>query len=239
MRSTRILIVAGLVSALGLGCGGEASEPEEQQQTSGNENTRRATPPPDDGVAIEGIMGTISADEVQMAMDPRMNRFLRCFSRRYDEVEVLEGEIEFSFHIDVRGGVTWVYPSRSTIGDRATERCLLSTAASTHFPRPHGGEAEFSYPIEVGALDDVRPAVPWQPTQVSEAVEEHRGEIVDCGSGPFAITVYVGPGGSVLSAGVATSDPEQNDALDCVAELVEGWTFPDPGSYPAKVSFDL
>ena len=231
----------GAVLLLGLSVGacGGAAEPTDTDSSGGETTSQHHEPPPDDGVAIEGLMGTIRPDEVQMGMEPRMDRFLRCFSRRYDAVEVLAGEIEFGFHIDINGRVTSVYPMRSDIGDRATERCLLETAGRARFPRPHGGEAEFSYPISIDPLQDVRPPVPWQTSQVQAAVEEQRGEIVDCGSGPFAVTVYVAPGGSVLSAGVAVGDVEQSDALDCVAELVAGWTFPDPGSYPAKVSFSL
>jgi hypothetical protein len=51
------------------------------------------------------------------------------------------------------------------------------------------------------------------------------------------VTAYVGRGGRPLSVGAA-GDAE-GTALDCVAKAVSAWKFPDPGSYPAKVSFSF
>jgi hypothetical protein len=42
-----------------------------------------------------------------------------------------------------------------------------------------------------------------------------------------------------MSAGAATSGPEGADALGCVADAVREIDMPDPGSYPAKVSFEV
>lgn len=230
--------------ALGLlvACGG-ADQPSEAEATTmstaaptaGEERpvTRN------DGVGIEGLMGTISAMAVQRALEPRIGRFFSCFNQRSGDVEVIGGRIVMSFRIRTDGSVLWVYPRESTIGDRETERCMLEVAASTRFSRPQGGEAEFSYPLEVDPPDDVRPATFWDTSRVSTHVDRRRGEIADCGPGPFRVTVYVAPGGRVLAAGASTSEQTQGEALDCVADAVRGWAMPDPGSYPAKVSFDL
>ena len=70
-------------------------------------------------------------------------------------------------------------------------------------------------------------------------------------SGPLHVTAYVEPGGTVVSAGVASgaqaeavqgadAPPDTSEGvLDCVAGQVKGWELPDPGSYPGKVTFDL
>ena len=53
------------------------------------------------------------------------------------------------------------------------------------------------------------------------------------------MTAYVAPGGSVLAAGASAPDAESAEALDCVTESVERWEMPDPGSYFAKVTFQV
>jgi len=232
----RMVMVASV--ALAFACGASDAEEEtmttEEEHTSGSEEHVER----EDDVQITGLMGTISREAVQRSIEPRMNSFLRCFMTRYDSVEVLGGRIELAFRIDVQGNVLWVYPRSSTVGDRATERCLVETASRIHFSRPQGGEAEFAYPLELDPPEDVRPAISWDGTRVADAVSSQRGS-VSCGSGRFEVTVYVSPGGAVLSAGASTADQQRAESLDCVADAVSGWQMPDPGSYPAKVTFSL
>ncbi|MCB9611462.1 MAG: AgmX/PglI C-terminal domain-containing protein [Sandaracinus sp.] len=226
--------------AFAMACGGEDTAEEETTATTTSTTTGSERPVErNDGVGVEGLMGTISAMAVQRALEPRIGRFFSCFNQRSGDVEVLGGRIVLSFRIRTDGSVLWVFPRESTIGDRATERCMLDVAASTQFSRPQGGEAEFTYPLEVDPPEDVRPPTFWDSSRVMTNVERVRGEIVDCGNGPFHVTAYVAPGGRVIAAGASTSEQTQSDALDCVAEAVSGWSMPDPGSYPAKVSFDL
>jgi hypothetical protein len=60
-------------------------------------------------------------------------------------------------------------------------------------------------------------------------------------SATITVTAYVAPGGSVIAAGAHASGREASadKVLDCVTEAVSGWTLPDPGLRPAKVSFDI
>jgi hypothetical protein len=53
------------------------------------------------------------------------------------------------------------------------------------------------------------------------------------------VTAYVAPGGTVMAAGASAADPEMLEKLDCVTEHVKSWDLPDPGSYPAKVTFSV
>jgi hypothetical protein len=193
----------------------------------------------DDGVEIEGLMGTLSSAEISRMLEPRMQRFAQCFSSRYGELELVGGEIELAFRVARDGSVLWVIPHASSIGDRITERCLLDAARSSRFPEPHGGEAEFRYPLAFDPPEDVRPPLNWDESRVSDQVATQARTVRSCGSGPVSVTVYIGRGGDVMAAGVATTDPEHADALDCVADAVREWTMPDPGSYPAKVTFEI
>jgi len=234
--------MAPIVVALVAACGGsEASE----EETPAWEASTGGTAPreePDDGVQIEGLMGTLSPDEVDRGLQPRMPRFAGCFADRYGELEFVGGSFEMEFHVATDGSVVWVYPRRSTVGDRATERCLLDVARSTTFPRPRGGEAEFSWSLEFSAPDDVRPPFNWDQERVTELLEEHGDQLLSqcrpAGSAAgFMVTVYVAPGGQVMAVGAAVNQQDAAEAIDCIADAVAAWEMPDPGSYPAKVTF--
>ena len=227
-------LALGLVLAIGCGSESEVETTETTEDTTGSEETVRR----DDGVQIQGLMGTIDADEVRMTIEPKLTRFMRCFSRRYNDIEILGGHIHMNFRVDVEGNVLWVFPNESTIGDRETERCLVETAAAIRFPRPRGGEAEFGYPLDLDPPEDVRPPVAWGESSISDVLEANRGSLRECGSG-YSVTMYIGPGGEVMAAGAAADERTGAENLDCVTDAVSQWEMPDPGSYPAKVSFSI
>ncbi|MFK8000516.1 MAG: AgmX/PglI C-terminal domain-containing protein [Polyangiales bacterium] len=229
---------APLVLLMLAACGGETVEEshttvESAETTAGREREAQAN----ESVQVQGLMGTISSMAVQRGVEPKMNRFLRCFTERYDHVEVLGGHFEMAFRIARDGTVLWVYPRASTIGDRETERCLIDVAATIRFSEPHGGEAEFAYPIELDPPEDVRPPTFWDPSRVADSVERQSSRM-RC-DGDFAVTVYIEPGGDVIAAGASSAEQVSAEQLDCVTEAVAGWTMPNPGSYPAKVTFEL
>ena len=190
----------------------------------------------EDGLEVEGLTGTLSPDEIHGALNPRLSAFARCFSRRYAQLDVVGGHFEFAFDVSPRGRVTNVVPASSSVGDRSTERCLLEVASDTRFPEPHGGPAEFSWSVSFDPPEDVRPATVWPPSHVTESVDEQSESLDECGGRALEVTMYVAPGGAVMAAG-ATGDEPSEEILDCVATTVAEWRMPDPGSYPAKVSF--
>lgn len=233
MKTLRSLALIALL----VGCGGGTeAEPVSHEESAGSEQTIR----PHNEPQITGILGTIRPAQVEMALSPRMNRFMRCFADRMGEVEYLAGSIRMAFRIHQDGSVAWVYPSQSDIGDRATERCVLQVASGTRFARPHGGEAEFSWGFGFDAAEDIRPPLNWSDADLGSARDRFSGVLSACEtSGPFQVTAYVAPGGHVVAAGGSVNDAESLAALDCVLERVSGWTLQDPGSYAAKVSFAL
>ena len=231
-----LLIILSSLCFPGCGSSSETTETARSEPTSGRERE----PERDDGSEITGLMGTISQDAVRGALEPRMTQFARCFERGMAQVEFLGGDVRLSFRIDVSGQVLWVYPSSTNIGDLTTESCILDVARSTHFPRPRGGEAEFSWGFGMDPPDDVRPPLSWGGESLGDVLERSGREVRSrCGRGPFRITAYVAPGGQVLAAGGSSSDAESLAALSCVVDAVRTWAMPDPGSYAAKVTFDL
>jgi hypothetical protein len=245
MTSAECIRAVGFLSILAAlaACGGEAdveTAGESDEPTTGGELA--AEPNPEDEMQIEGILGTISELAIEDGIQRNLGRITRCFSNRYDEVDVLGGQMEMSFRVKTDGTVRWVYLRRSTVGDRDTERCILNILSRITFARPHGGEAEFSTPLSLDPPEDVRPPVEWPSSRVSSLVSSNGPALISScaatGEG-FHVTAYVGPGGEVLAAGAAVDHPDIVEPLDCVANGVLGWSMPDPGSYPAKVTFDL
>jgi hypothetical protein len=223
-------------------CGGSEAEapPGEAAATSGAEAPEAE---PDDGMQIEGTLGTISQRAIEDGLQRNLPRIARCFSDRYGAIDVLGGHLDMAFRVKLDGNVRWVYLRDSTVGDRETERCILNILSRIQFRRPAGGEAEFVTPLDLDPPEDVRPAVEWPASRVASlASSEGAALLARCGaSGQVVrVTAYVAPGGQGMAAGAVVDSPDATAAaLDCVAAGVQGWRFADPGSYPAKVTFEL
>lgn len=225
-------IVLGLIA--GCGGGGSTETAARGDATTGAERE----PEPDDGSSITGLMGTIRADQVDNALQPRMGQFLRCLEPRMSDVEFLGGDVRLAFRIHVDGTVAWVYPAQTTLGDRQAEQCVLEVASRARFPRPHGGEAEFTWGFGFDPPDDVRAPLSWEATRVGEALMRGAPDLAQrCGVRGARVTAYVAPGGRVIAAGASAPDAGSLASIDCVIEAVRALTMPDPGSYAAKVTF--
>ena len=195
---------------------------------------------PDDGMQIEGQMGTISQMAVESALAGQLERLGGCYRQSLGETSYLMGDVILSFRIARDGAVRWVFPVSSTIGHQATQSCLVERARTIRFARPVGGEAEVSYPLAFNPGGG-RPPDVWPATRAADAIAEHREQIGSCGlSGEgYSLTLYVDRGGRVVAAGVSYPSPEAAEAADCVARAATDWSMPDPGSWMAKVTVDL
>jgi hypothetical protein len=186
-------------------------------------------------------LGTLTQQEIHGALDPKLPKFLRCVQQRRSQLETLAGTIVLAFHVAVDGAVVAVQPTESNLGDREAERCIVAAAQAVHFPRPHGGDVDLSWPLEIPLDSDVRAPVELD-ADVARSVAQAKGDalLAQCGgAGPLVVTAYVDPDGRTLAAGVATPDPTTAQRLDCISEGVRTWTFPSPGSYLGKVRFTL
>jgi hypothetical protein len=228
-----VLLSIGCTTAA---CGQKAEEAVPAvSESSGSERA----PEDHGGLSISGLRGTLSQDEIQGALEPRMPKLSRCMQKRLGAVEWLSGEVKFQFRVAVDGSVATVYPSQSNMGDRETERCLLEVAKATRFPQPHGGEAEFSWPLEVPPDPEVRPPVPWTLENAGDLADQVAELKAQCPGGPYSVSAYIDTEGKVVAAGGAARDEASAAQLDCISSAVSAWSFESPGSYAAKLTFDI
>jgi hypothetical protein len=215
-------------------CGG--SEPPAQAP-------EQAAPPPEvrPKLQMHSELGSVDPDAVTRVFHELGDRFTKCQQQGLDRVEVLAGRVKFFVRISDEGAAKWAYLEDSELGDRETEKCLIAAALDARWPKPDGGEAEARYSMDL-PLQTTRPPNDWGSDKVSASLEKSAGALQACKSGgsSFHATMYVGPGGRVLAAGVATGAKDQDEKADCLAGVLGKLRgLPSPGSWPAKVSFAL
>jgi hypothetical protein len=222
-----------------------------QQSASASNGGERAAPTPQNrcastggtpGMSIEGQLGTLQQSEVSATLNPALARLQSCYTSRLDQHPYLAGGVRFKIRVATDGTVRWVLPVQSSIGDRTTERCMAEVLTGLRFPEPCGGETETTWGPSFEGGDDVRPAVAWDASRVQAQVHRRRAQLTQClqgASGANAeVTLYVGQGGRVVTAGASVSTQDAASAIDCLVREVSGWSgLPDPGSYPAKTTF--
>jgi hypothetical protein len=234
---TSVAIVAVAIVLGGSACG---ATPPPVDPSDGVEDPapRRVAP---SGPAIEAEVGALDEKKVNDAFEAARSEINACLKSANDAMsyKVVGGDIEVEIRVKNDGSVRWSYPTRSTLGHRATERCILDALSKQAWPKPEGGDegiARTSYGIDAPG----RPAVEWSAGDVGEGGAELGGKLRGCarqaGGGGLSVTVYVDPDGKVLSAGAAASDENGIEALECAVDAALGTTFPSPGSYPAKVT---
>jgi hypothetical protein len=194
------------------------------------------------GLAVQNELGTIDPEAVKRVFRSLDERFMACQKRGLERVEVLAGNVKFSLRIGADGQAKWAYVPESDLGDRATESCLVDVVMGSSWPKPDGGDAEAQYAMEL-PLQATRPANDWSSERVTQTLLKHATAIDQCKAGtaaPFHATMYVAPGGRVLSASVTAGGKDDQSKADCLSDLLGKLkSLPSPGSWPAKVSFSL
>ncbi len=233
-------VARGLPALLGLallcaGCG--SSEPPPKEPENAAQPAHEVKP----ALKTRSELGSVDPNAVQAAFHRLGDAFVACQTRGLERVEVLSGEVKFFLRIGDDGSAKWAYlEDGSDVGDRETERCLVDVVMKARWPRPDGGDAEARYSIELPAQG--RPASEWSSDKVAATLGKHGDAIDRCkeGGSGFHATMYVGPGGKVLSAGVVASRKDADTQAECLVHVLEKLKgLPSPGSWPAKVRFGL
>jgi hypothetical protein len=187
---------------------------------------------PGDGVAVEGLLGTLSQSQIEPVLDKESARLAACYADNVGGLKYVSGQIQLKFRVAADGSVKRVQLAEGDLGSWAIEKCLLKIARTMTFPKPRGGEAEFSFPIEFPAARSVEVLPPEEAGAELEPVLGQLDDCVESGMQPSAVrvTVYVGPGGKVTSAGFATAaeEPFTDEWADCAQRSAMRWKLTDP-----------
>jgi hypothetical protein len=228
---------ATFISALAwlAACGGE-TPPAQSPEAPPPE-----TPAAKTGLRMRSELGTVDPAAVRQTFSSLDDKFSKCQESGIDRVELLAGQVKFFLRIADDGSAKWAYIEDSELGDRATEKCLIAVVMEARWPKPDGGDAEARYSMDL-PLQATRPPNEWSSDRLAGALARSSSAIDSCKgtSATFHATVYVGPGGHVLSAGVSAPTKDDEAKADCLAEVLRKLKgLPSPGSWPAKVSFRL
>ena len=194
------------------------------------------------GPSVESEIGALDKDATIRAFNSLIPRIEKCQDDRRakeERLDFLAGDIGIKVRIKADGSARWAYLTKSTLGDRPVETCILEAAKRVSWPKPQGGEGIAENELTLPMKGD-RDAVAWSADKVVKEVPNIKGQLNGCRQGKqgtFPITAYVDKEGKVISAGAATPIEEADGAAECMVKTVRGWQLPSPGGFPAKVTF--
>ncbi len=233
MLSRRLLGLASLLPLV-LACSKSAPPAEEPRYELDDEEESSGGP------EMMAEFGGLNEEKVARVFKNVQPALSDCLMKGYSRVEFLGGEVRFLVNVNLSGRAESAFIESSNLGDYETERCMLRELASQKWPKPVGGRiGPARNSIAFDPPSDVRAPVDWSTSDVRTALAQGSDDLRACGgNGPFVITAYVNTNGSVMSAGVAHSDPNGEAAAECLLNAVRSLRFPSPGSWPAKVTFE-
>ncbi len=216
----------------------------------------RSAPAP----VVEQEFGSIDQDAVEQLFKKQGEALESCHTDARTRVPYLAGDVKIFLRIDRTGHVRYGYFEVSSLGDRATESCILDTLTKVDWPAPVGGEAEVRHALGWEAGPERAPTV-YDPEKVAKALAAQpvvRGRVDQCIKGmhgQLALTGYIEPGapgkdrkekakpkpkpkgGHFRALGASASTKDAAEKIDCVVSALTSLPLPTPGAYAAKVSF--
>jgi hypothetical protein len=219
-----------------LACGEGAPVAKTADDTPQTEEERGSRP------QVQGEIGGLDEQKVNTAFESSLSGLQRCLNQGASRVEFLGGSVAFFIKIGMEGQVEAAYLEKSTLGDRDTEKCMLDAVRSKKWPKPVGGEhglARKSFDFD--PPNDVRAPADYDQDHLNKALGKISDKLDSCkdAKGSYEATIYVGTDGTVLSAGVTPPDEQGEGSIDCLVSTLKSASFPSPGSWPAKVTFQL
>ncbi|HEU5077164.1 MAG TPA: AgmX/PglI C-terminal domain-containing protein, partial [Polyangiaceae bacterium] len=146
------------------------------------------------GPSMSSEIGGLNQEAVDKVFSSVSSELTRCLGDGAERVEFLGGDVEFLVKIGSDGRVSHAHLEASTLGDRATEVCMIDALKRRSWPKPVGGDLGIAQkPFSFDMAKDVRPPTEWSADSIEEALGELAPKIDDCkaGGGSFSITMYV------------------------------------------------
>jgi hypothetical protein len=200
-------------------------------------------------VGIRGITGSLTAFEVEQAMNARQSQLLACVQQRPRSLGHVAGDIAFHFDVDGQGKVERVLVTESDLGYPVLEDCLASVVATAPLQAPAGAQrAEAQWRMSVDPLS--RPAELLDKAELESTIERNAADTYEnCSIAKgrrFLVNGYLGRARKLSPVSVrtvprktASSDEDASEQPLCLAQALEQWKgWPKSRGY-SKVSFEL
>jgi hypothetical protein len=229
---------AGLLLAA---CGGGSAESAPPRAPSGGR--AEATAPAPREVAASAEIGGLDERAAEESFRSSLDGLQACVSDGAERVEFMGGSIEFAVKVDARQRAARVWAPQSSLGERATEKCMFEALRAVTWPAPRGGR----YGIARGSFEfEPRKGAPtpaiWDAGRVSKVVDGVQDTLRGCAGGhvrDLLITLYIGADGRALAGGAAYDEGVEDEAVDCVVDALLAERYPRPERTPTKVRFRL
>lgn len=236
-----------IACALLVACGGSdksADGPGDNDKiTIGDRHAARHTNTPDDDdepedIEIQGTRGKLDSYDIEQGTKPHNTDLAQCYFSRVKKKKYVGGKIQLKYIVARDGTVKQVQMEQSDLGAWPIEKCLLDIARSMKFPKPKGGEAHFSLPLDFTSNRGVQW---WTEERVDQEVGDVMGQLSDCegSANDVWVTLYVGNRGQVKSVGFSSEaeTPIEDTWADCAEAKVKEWVLTDPRGRIAKMMF--
>ena len=228
------------VAVVTLSCGGASDKKQATVVSVEDYETSTFTVAAGDG-EVSGLLGNVTQDEIERTFSDHQNAMMRCYEDAIADLEEIEGEVRFEAEVASDGTVNSAFISASDLGSIETESCMVNHLRSFNFKRVPGGVAVIYYPLVLEAPYDHPAFADWPQSEIDKVVSEHRDALNRClgGASGVRLTVYIGMGGVVLSAGASAETLDAYETVSCISNEARSWTFPNPGDRIVKVFVDL
>ena len=230
------LIAIGVAALFVCACG--SAPPPPREPTSTDARHGRSTPDAE-SATIDAEIGGLDEDAVQQVFAKAGPAIGECIGRGAERLRFLAGELKVALKIAADGSVKEGLVTRSSYGDRATEKCILASLTTRRWPKPVGGRTGLTThtldSAPSGAAATVQDAFRLGPSleKLLAALDTCKGAAT---SAKLTVTVYVDENGKPLSAGAAASDGTLIEALDCAVEAALALEYAAPALAPAKTA---
>jgi TonB family protein len=196
----------------------------------------------DDGMVLENGKGTLEQRDVDAALAKHVKALVACYDEAGPARRYASGQVALRFYVTSEGTVSNVLVVESAVGNFAVERCLVEEGKRIRFARPRGERAtDFEYSLQFRAGGDAR-LVDWKDETVSKQVAHLIPRLAPCGAlgtGVVRAVLYIEPGGTVGSVGLASPTPLDVEAAACAVEQMRHWKMREKRRYVVRTGFAL
>lgn len=183
-------------------------------------------------IRVEGGGGTLAPGVAESAIRSAGPDFQACY--RDHAGRYVGGHVSLAVRVGTDGKKRRAWVDGSDLGSWEVEKCLLGVARGLGLGAAKGGDVTVNVPLDFSPGAEV---AAMGEAQSREAAAKLKA-LLHCGAAKTTdVTVYVGPGGRVLSIGFGR--PPTDHWAECAAERAKDVVLADPRGQVAKGTVQL